>query len=205
MHLLTTTPATAPALAVADARAHLRTASSDDAYLETLIAVATAWVEAWTGRALINRTYTYKLDRFPCASWCLPQGRPWGNDQPIELPYPPLVSVTSVTYRDTESSTLTLSGSTDYELDLGSSPGQIIPRYGKHWPLALDHPLSVTVVYVAGYGASDALVPPQIRHALMLLVGHLYENREASSPIAVNTVPYGIEHLLMPWRVFTRF
>jgi len=204
MHLVTTTPPAAPALLVDDARAHCRTPSSDDSYLETLIAVATSWVEAWLGRALINRTYTYKLDAFP--------GQPWWADPPcwqcggeIMLPYPPLVSVTSVVYRDTETTTATLSSSTAYEVDSGSLPGRVRLRYGQAWPNVLSHPLAVTIVYVAGYGASDAAIPDQIRHALKFLVGHLYEHREASSPLSVSTVPYGVEALLMPFRVFTRF
>ena len=203
MNLTLTTPAAQPALAIEDARAHLRTASSEDPYLEGLIAVATAWVEAWLGRALVNRTYTYKLDAFP--------GQLGYDDAPrcdslyeLMLPYPPLASVTSVAYKDFANATQTLSTSV-YEVDGAPTPGRLRLKVGQDWPGVLDHPLSVTIVYVAGYGASDALVPTGIRHALRLLVGHLYEHREASSPLTVHSVPYGIEALLMPYRCFTRW
>lgn len=204
MHLITTTPAAAPVLTAADVRAHARTPSTDDGYLETLIAAATSWVEAWLGRALVNRTYTYKVDGFP--GQCVWSDPPtWQHGGEILLPYPTLQSVTSVTYRDTETTTATLNASTEYEVDTGSLPGRIRLRYGASWPNTLGHPQSVTIVYVAGFGMTGEMVPEQIRHAIRLLVAHLYENREATSPLAINQVPYGIEALLMPWRCFTRF
>ena len=204
MHLLTTTPAAQPVLTAEDVRTHARTPSSDDAYLEALIAAATSWVEAWTGRALVNRTYTYKVDAFPGQAWWADPPR-CDRGSEILLPYPPLVSVTSVIYRDSESTTATLNASTEYEIDTGSLPGRIRLRYGASWPNAICHPLAVTIVYVAGFGPAGALVPEAIKHAIRLLAAHLYENREASSPITVNQVPYGVEALLMPWRCFTRW
>jgi len=204
MHLVTTVQPAAPALAVADLRAHCRTPSSEDSYLEICIAAATQWVEAWISRALIRRTYVYKVDGFP--------GQVWWADPPcwtcgseILLPYPPLVSITSVTYVDGAGATQTLSASTQYETDTGSNPGRVRLRYGASWPLTLCHPLSVTITYVAGFGVTDADVPEAIKAAIRLLAAHLYENREATSPIEVRTVPYGVEALLASWRCYTRF
>lgn len=203
MHLTLTTPPAQPALATADARAHLRTATTEDAYLEGLISVATAWVESWIGRALINRTYTYKVDAFPGSPQFLNPPR-CDSVYELQLPYPPLSSVTSIQYVDGAGATQTLS-TTVYEVVPGGTPGRVRLKVGQDWPAVLHHPDSVTVTYVAGYGASDASVPSSIRHALALLAGHLYEHREASSPLSLSTVPYGIEALLMPFRVFTRW
>lgn len=204
MHLVTTVQPAAPALAVADLRAHCRTSSSEDSYLEICIAVATQWVEAWLCRALIRRTYVYKVDGFP--------GQTWWSDPPcwhcgneILLPYPPLASVTSATYVDGTGATQTLNASTEYEVDTGSNPGRVRLRYGQSWPNTLCHPQSVTITYVAGYGASDADVPEAIKAAIRLLAAHLYENREASAPIEIRTVPYGVEALLASWRCYTRY
>lgn len=204
MHLVTTVPPAAPALATADLRAHCRTASSEDSYLETCIAVATQWVEAWLRRALIRRTYVYKVDGFP--------GQPWWADPPcwvcgseLRLPYAPLSSVTSVVYVDGAGASQTLSASTVYEVDTGSTPGRIRLRYGQTWPLTLCHPLSVTVTYVAGYGASDADIPDAIKAGVRLLAAHLYENREATAPIEVRQIPYGVEALLSTWRDYSVF
>lgn len=204
MHLTTTAQPAAPALLIADLRAHCRTASSEDSYLELCIAAATQWVEAWLRRALIRRTYVYKVDGFP--------GQAWWSDPPcwycggeILLPYAPLASVTSVTYLDGNGDSQTLSSSTAYEVDTGSTPGRVRLRYGQAWPQTLCHPLSVTITYVAGYGLSDADVPEAIKAGLRLLAAHLYENREATSPLDVKTVPYGVEALLSSWRDFTVF
>ena len=203
MNITLTTPPAQPALTTADARAHLRLAASEDSYLEGLIAVATAWVESWLCRALVNRTYAYKVDAFPGQAWFRnPPRADWVYE--LMLPYPPLASVTSIQYVDPDQATQTLSASV-YEVVQGDTPGRVRLKVGQDWPATLDHPDSVTVTYVAGFGPSDASVPSSIRHALALLAGHLYEHREASSPLSLSTVPYGIEVLLMPFRVFTRW
>lgn len=38
-------------------------------------------------------------------------------------------------------------------------------------------------------------IPESVRHAVLLLVGSWYANREAVSNLAVNKVPYGLEFL----------
>ena len=37
-----------------------------------------------------------------------------------------------------------------------------------------------------------------IRQAMLLMIGHWYENREASSPIAVHELPMAVPALLQP-------
>lgn len=204
MYLVVETPPATAAVVTADVRAHLRVASSEDTTLAALVSVATEWVEAWLSRALIDRTYVYKVDSFPgqCA-WSDPPVWFAGNE--IALPRPPLSSVTSVTYLDGNGDVQTLSSSTEYEIDTGSLPGRVRLRYGASWPSTLHHPHAVTVTYVAGYGDAAAEVPAAIRQALMLLVGHLYENREATTPIVIHQVPYGVEALLASYRCYTRF
>ncbi|MCB0729345.1 MAG: head-tail connector protein, partial [Ignavibacteriae bacterium] len=75
-------------------------------------------------------------------------------------------------------------------------------RYGYSWPGAsLREAAGVVVRYTAGYGAAEA-VPARLRHAILMLVGHLYENREATSQAgALTATPMGVERLLWPYRV----
>lgn len=201
MYLVQAAPG-AVALSVAAAKEHLRiVTSNEDAYLTALIAAVTTLAEAALGGALINRTVTYKVDRFPGA-FCGAIG--WESSCSLPLPLPPLVSVESVTYRNTPTTQLTLA-STDYEVDIGSRPGRLVTAYSKDWPRALDQPNAVTVNYTAGYGTADTNLPAPLTHALKLLVGHLYENRETTSPLTIKEIPYGIECLLMPFRSFTAF
>lgn len=42
---------------------------------------------------------------------------------------------------------------------------------------------------------------PEIKHAILLLVGHAYEHREAAGDFPVHEIPLGVERLLAPWRV----
>jgi len=44
-------------------------------------------------------------------------------------------------------------------------------------------------------------VPPPILAAMKLLIGHLYENREATSEAKLTSVPLAVAALLAPWRV----
>lgn len=39
-------------------------------------------------------------------------------------------------------------------------------------------------------------VPPTVKAALLMLVGHLYENREALAPLQLHQVPFGVQCLL---------
>ncbi len=54
----------------------------------------------------------------------------------------------------------------------------------------------------AGYGVSSVDVPSPLRQAIMMLVAHWYEHRAAvGHDMAVETVPYGFEALIAPYRV----
>ena len=58
------------------------------------------------------------------------------------------------------------------------------------------------MTYTAGFGAASSDVPPNVIHAVKLLVGHFYENREATAAIAGAFValPFAVDALLAPWK-----
>ena len=58
----------------------------------------------------------------------------------------------------------------------------------------------VVVRFVCGYGSLGTDVPMAIRQAMLLIIGHLYEHREASSS-GVHLLPMGVEALLATYRV----
>ncbi len=64
----------------------------------------------------------------------------------------------------------------------------------------------MTVRYRAGYPASDgsSTVPAPIRHAILLMVGHLYGSRDAVTTTAAQPaeLPLGVQALLAPYRVW---
>lgn len=166
---LTVAPAAEP-ISVDEARDHLRLFhADDDAYLENfVIPAARRWAETYTHRAFITQTWTLRLNGFGCGA-------------PISLPRPPLVSISSVAYVDTAGTSQTwAASSTGYTLEQPSGDtalhASIRPSYGVVYPSTRDVVDSVTITFVAGYGAATA-VPIGIKHGLLMLIDDLYRQR----------------------------
>lgn len=51
-----------------------------------------------------------------------------------------------------------------------------------------------------GVDVTTAPVPPAIEHAILLLVGHFYENREAVSQVETTALELGVDRLIQPYR-----
>lgn len=184
---LITAPAAEP-LSLVEAKSHLRADGTDeDALISSLIAAAREQVQTVTRRALVTQTWSLKLDSFPAL---------------IEVPRPPLITVASITYVDVGGDTQTLAASR-YTVDADSEPGRIVPVYGDAWPATRSVPNAVTVQFDAGYGAA-ADVPQPIKQAMLLLIGHWYEHREAVNVGNItNVMPMAVESLLFPYRVLS--
>jgi uncharacterized phiE125 gp8 family phage protein len=175
---------------LAEAKIHLKIDSdtTDDLLVTALITAAREACENYTGRALIEQSWEFAFDEF-----C---------DDEIELQNPPLSSVTSITYKDIDNVTKTLSTSV-YDVDVYSVPGKIFLKYGQMWPSVLDVENSILVTYKAGYGTAASSVPASIRAAMLLIIGHLYENREdVIIGRQVNDLPKGSTFLLDPYKVY---
>jgi uncharacterized phiE125 gp8 family phage protein len=163
--------------------------SAEDEYMESLVTVARDIVEGYTGRRLINQTWNYYIDEFPCKDH-------------IKIPYAPLVSVASVKYTDCDGTVNTMS-TDDYIVDTNSEPGRIVLPYDGSWPSDTLYPVNpIDIEYVAGYGTSTN-VPKTIRQAMLLLVGDLYENRENSREYGeLKEIPLAARRLLANKRVW---
>ncbi|MBA9061689.1 hypothetical protein GGQ91_001066 [Methylobacterium fujisawaense] len=65
---------------------------------------------------------------------------------------------------------------------------------------------TVTVRWRAGYPVVDgrSTVPAPIRHAILLMVGHLYGSRDAVTTTAAQPaeLPLGVQALLAPYRIW---
>lgn len=181
-----TPPAEEP-VSLNEAKAHMRIVVNDeDALINRLIATARRQCERVARRAFVTRTLEAMLDDWPA-------------DEVIELPYPPLASVTSIKYMDTGGTEHTVSAS-DYIVDAHSQPGRVTPKFGVHWPSVTLQPLAAIVVrYVAGFGAASA-VPDEYKQAVLLMTAHLYENREAvivQQGITAREIPMAVDALLL--------
>lgn len=188
---ITTAPATEP-VSETEAKLHCRVDhSTEDAIFTRLIETARRQCEAISGRAFITRTYTLYLDRWP--GHC------------FELPYPPLATVTSIKYYDDAGSAAATVSSSNYLVDTNSEPGRVALKSGIDWPSVTLRPINgVEIIYTAGYGAA-ADVPDQYKQAMLLLIGHLYENRESvvvQQGVSLVQVPQAVEWLLQTDRVF---
>ena len=163
--------------------------SSEDDLVEGLIRSARSHVETLCGRALITQTWDLYLDEFPCG---------------IEVPRPPLQQVTFIKYIDSEGALQTLASS-EYTVDNKSEPGRIVPAYGKSWPGTRYEPNAVQVRFVAGYGTQaidiDAKAP-ELRQAIGVLVGTMYEQREVSDEVSKVDVPEAFYQLVNQHRWF---
>ena len=183
--LKTITPVAIEPITLAEVRQHLRLPddASEDDLLLGLIKTARVYCENYTRRALAEQTLETYLDRFVGAD-------------PIFLPCPPLLSVVEIGYTDSTGQETILSSS-DYVVDADSEPGRVMPAYGLAWPVYIPHPAaSVRIRFVAGF----AVLPEPIRQALLLLVGHWYENREATGT-AKDQTSFSVHALLAPYRV----
>jgi uncharacterized phiE125 gp8 family phage protein len=187
--VLTTAPGSEP-LTTAEAKAHLRVdLSDDDTLIDGLIAAARAWAERFTRRAFVTQTWTLYADAFPGS-----------NAAPIRLPKPPIQSVDSIIYVDSDGASQTWNAA-NYTLDSKSEPGRVLPAYNQVWPVTRSVPNAVAVQYIAGYGGASA-VPQAIKQAILLLVGHWYAHRESVAHAqTVIEVPQGVEALLWAYRV----
>lgn len=186
--VLITAPTEEP-VTLEEAKLHLRVdLPEDDELIEGLIAAARQWVEHYARRALVTQTWELRGDCWPGAE--------------IYLPWPPLASVTSVKGTDEDGNETTVSAS-NYVVDTGSEPGRVALKSTGNWPATDVRPGGFAVRYVAGYGAAAA-VPRVFKQSILLLVGHLYENREevtAVSGVVPAVVPLGAKMLLWPFRV----
>jgi len=161
------TPPVAEPVTLSEAKLHLRVdGSAEDALIALYVQAARQALEEALWRSLMTQTWQLALDEWP------------ETDNWIELPRPPVQSVSGVTYRDNLAVTHTLPSS-NYHVDTYAEPGRIVLAYGRGWPTtALDTNRPIRITYVAGY-ASAANVPALVRAALLLQVADYYANREA--------------------------
>ncbi|CAK0778981.1 conserved hypothetical protein [Gammaproteobacteria bacterium] len=189
MTLSVSSAPSAEPVSTAEAKTHLRvTGTDDDTYIDTLVKAARLSIEVQTGRALITQTLKVTLDRFP-------------RERYLELPRPPLASVSSVAYVDPNGVNQTFAAAS-YTVDTLSQPGRIVLNETYNWPDTSLVANAVTITFIAGYGAAGTAVPADLLLAMKLLIGHWYSNREVASGAAASAeLPKMFDYLLWPYKV----
>lgn len=197
-------PASEP-VTLAEAKLHCRIdETADDSIVTALIIAARQAVEEATGRKLVTQTWRASLDAWPSRvtdQWW--DGAREGSisdltqaSAAVELPFPPLQSVTSIkTFTDAGTETTYLAS--NYYVDTSSEPGRIVLRKSAMPPRPDRVANGIEIEFVCGYTTQRQA----LKQACLMLIGHWYENREAAADGAPATVPMGYEALIAPYKV----
>lgn len=211
-------PTTEP-ISVDEARAQCEAARYEDSDVDPLddqmfagwIAAAREYCEDFTGLSLATKVLEVDLESFPTV---LADG-----SKAIELPGGPVRAIVHIMtpalgelgseYSSDDVDSDELVGETVY------ADGQVYPGVYSldaarsrvypvgDWPSITAGTGAVRIRYLAGYGVdSDGgqALPSVIRAAMLLVIGHLYANRESTTEKAMATLPMGVHSLLRPRR-----
>lgn len=189
---LITPPATEPVdVTLFVEHSRLDDVTAETATVDAYIAAARQWAEGFLGKQLITATYELYLDNFPPAA------------RPIEIPRPPLQSIESIIYTDEDGNPQTLAANLYDVDDKGDNPGRVQPIEDETWPDTARVFNAVTIQFIAGYGLTGTDVPDVFNQAILMHAAHFYEHREsASDDKTIRKIPFAIESLLMPRRIW---
>lgn len=171
---LVTGPTSEP-ITLTQAKKQLEIAPSEadhDDHIELLIQAAREQWEHDTDSCLLTQTWKVNFET--------------AYEDEIYLPKRPVASITSVKYYDTSNVQQTLSTSV-YGLDIANRAVRL--KHLQDWPTTvLDRWDTWEIAYVCGY-ASAALVPAIAKQAMLLLIGHNFENRDMIMGESLQTLP----------------
>jgi uncharacterized phiE125 gp8 family phage protein len=182
-----TQPTTEP-LSLTEAKSHLRVLHNDeDDFIRGLISAAREFCETYQNRFYIETIADMYLQ---AVSAC----------QTIQIPKPPTVSVESITVRYTDGTSAVIP-STEYEVHTENEPACII--FNRDANVDTDSTKELLQVnpyvvrFTGGYGTTPSDVPAMAKHAMKLIIGHYYENREDTLPgVMITAIPMGARRLL---------
>lgn len=164
-------------ISLSEAKDHLRVSDdSEDNYILSLIPAARRYVENRSGLVIKRRQFTERH---------LPK---YGA---ILLTQAPIVSIDSIDYKDTDQADAQY---TDARFFFGSSI--IFPALAGSWPVPYSGEL-FSITYTAGLSAADLATDDYsaLVHAMKLLMGHWYGQRESVSERAIKEVPLATDAL----------
>lgn len=174
-----------------EAKAHLRVEGDlEDDLIEALVLAAESRLDGWAGllgRCMINQTWVASFRGFTSPG--------------MVLPFPD-VSSAVVKYFDSDGDEQEIEEA-DFRLIETATTTAIEWRDGYGLPSVSVRSDAVRVELVAGFGPAATDVPEAIRHAIKLLVGGWYENREESViGVSVASLPVSLaaESLIAPYR-----
>ena len=180
-----TTPRVTSPITVDNAKLHLNIEhTDDDSWLPTYIDQATSWAENYTGASVGSQVWTLYGD-----TWC----------DILELPALSPITAVVVKYDDPDGVEQTLHPD-EYWFDGKSKPATITPSdTSTDWPETSTGPNVIRVEMTVG----QVTVQPDFLAGIYMMIGHLYERREATSPIDIKEVPLGAKAFLDHYKVYS--
>jgi len=164
------TQAPDPVLSLEEVKAHLRLDpddTSEDEWIAAAILTAQAQCQHQTGIAIGPQSWRLDLDGFPPA--------------PVALLPGPVAEITAVQYLGTDGASMAL----DLATCEVTSAGDFQLAYGQTWPAVRPWPGAVRITFATG----DDEVPVVARSWMLLAIGTLYANREATVQGTVGELP----------------
>lgn len=195
-------------VSLAEAKQHLRvTSTSDDVYISNLISMAVDICGQQLGYSVRKASVQYGFDSLV--------GQPAimnpvnGTEQPtgnlLRIPAR-VISLTTVQYVDDNNTAQTWSNYI--------TPPQPLGSYGRTIFITdapsstTDDPTKYLITVTEGFELATAtgvdaglLFPQAVKFAALLIVGQLYDNRQATTASNLNSsMEYGVDYLLQPYK-----
>lgn len=169
---------------------------ADNTILQHYLNGAIEYVEHLTNRCFINTVYDMSLKTFPLYLFQPIQPQLIGRAG-ITFPKAPVVSVTSVKYKDFDGVEQTFA---TWELNNKFTPAVIIPEKTAVWPYAdVQRANAVTIRFTAGYGVA---LPYRVIDAVLGLVEHRYFYRGTFIDFDPKMLPFGLRSLIGTLKVY---
>ena len=173
--------------------------SADDTLIDDFVKTATQTISEFLRRSITLQTIDFTIDRIsdrPTLEdtisegvYDLPMSFLAGNQNYIELPFPPIVSITSITTYDI-SDNASVFDTSNYRLD---PDGRVYLNYGCIWPVNLRSFASTVIRFVAGYGWTN--VPLPVINGVRDYAATMYDCRRFCD------LPTSIADSLSPYRI----
>lgn len=180
-------PAVEP-VSLGEVKEHLRVDGPDEEPLiVVLITTARLTIEHLAGLALVSQKWAVLLDA-------------WPEKPAIELPVAPVASVDALRVYD-EADQASVVDAAEYFADLASRPARLVRRGSQGWPTPGRIANGIEIELTAGFGPAPLDVPETLRWAVLMLVGHWFENRAAvEAETQLRHVPLAVQAVLGPYR-----
>lgn len=184
--ILTMPPAQLP-VDLATAKTFLRIDHDhEDELINALVRSATASVETMTGLRLVEQGWSVFLDD-------------WPHSGTICLPVAPVLSVEDILqYSDADVGAVI--DTAHYYLDAASRPARLMLRPDRIWARPGRLANGIEIRLLAGFGPAPTNVPAELVQAVLHLAAHWFENREAASDPALQTMPLGVSAMISAYR-----